>query len=99
MKKNARVYISGKMDGEPNYNKEKFDAAESLLKQYGYKVFNPAKLIGKHKTRKEYMRKDIEELLKCDGVALIPGWTYSRGAKLEVDICVELGIPFWEIKV
>jgi hypothetical protein len=39
------------------------------------------------------MRKDIEELLKSDVVALLPGWELSTGAQLEVEVAKQCGIP------
>ena len=38
------------------------------------------------------MRADIAELVKCDGVALLPGWERSRGASLEAHIAHSLGM-------
>lgn len=39
------------------------------------------------------MRKDIESLLQCDMVAVLPGWETSKGATLEVNIAREIGLP------
>lgn len=32
-----------------------------------------------------FMRDGLTRLLRCDGVALLPDWSRSRGARLEVD--------------
>lgn len=39
-----------------------------------------------------YMRADIIEMLKCDAILMMPGWTKSKGATLELYICLQTGI-------
>jgi hypothetical protein len=45
-----------------------------------------------------YMRKAVAMLLQADGVALLPEWTESRGAKVEVKIadCLEMESRPWQ---
>jgi hypothetical protein len=38
------------------------------------------------------MRIVLKELLDCDGIAALPDWTQSHGAKLEIRMAGELGI-------
>lgn len=40
-----------------------------------------------------YMKYDLAELLKCDGVALLPGWESSSGAFLEFTVARTLNMP------
>ena len=44
------------------------------------------------------MRVAIPQMLKCDGVALLLGWSASRGASLERNLAVAIGMPCrqWE---
>jgi Domain of unknown function (DUF4406) len=86
-----RWYIAGPMTGHPDLNFPAFHAEAKRLRDLGYEVVNPAEInadpnAGWH----ECMRKDIKELMGCDGVALLPGWEASRGAKLEQFIAASL---------
>lgn len=40
-----------------------------------------------------YMRAGLIEMLKCDAILMMPGWTSSKGATLELYLCVSVGIP------
>lgn len=40
-----------------------------------------------------YLKYDLIEMLKCDGVALLDNWEESRGARLEWNTAKELSIP------
>lgn len=40
-----------------------------------------------------YMRRTINMMLEADGVALLRGWRNSRGAKIEHDLALALGMP------
>jgi hypothetical protein len=40
-----------------------------------------------------YLRHDLIEVLQCDGVALLPGWHESPGARMEFDVASRVGIP------
>lgn len=39
------------------------------------------------------MKKDIPAMLECDGVAVLPGWENSTGAKLELHIAQNVCLP------
>ena len=88
-----RVYISGPITHDKNY-KKKFEYAEALLKIYGIEeVFNPAKVnLPDNTTWEEYMKHDLNELLKCDGIYMLKGWRRSKGARLEYKIAKALGL-------
>lgn len=98
-KKLGKIYISGKMTGLDNY-KEPFDKVEKWLKKQKYKVFNPDtlsdKIISKHHmtlneaflptNRALFLREDIQQLLKCDTIYMLPNYFTSEGANLELSI-------------
>lgn len=90
-----RLYVSGKMTGVPEHNFPAFREAAKNLAAAGYDVIDPSENFGGRTdlTRHEYMRLDIEHVLQADGIALLPGWGSSEGAKLEVMIAEELGMP------
>ena len=89
-----RVYIAGPMTGLPEYNLPAFAAAANQLAALGHDPVNPGRrgVIEGH-TWRDYMRAALADLITCDGVALLPGWEESRGARLEVHVAAELAMP------
>lgn len=90
-----RIYVSGQMSGLPDFGAPAFNKAAADLRASGFDVVNPAELDAQDtaaKTWAEYMRRDIQELVTCDAIALLPNWIYSRGAKLEKHIADALGM-------
>lgn len=91
-KNKTKVYISGAITNNPNYKKD-FALAEEILKKRGYEVVNPASL-GEVDgwTWKDYMKRNIKQLMECDAILLLDGWTKSKGATLEAIIAKNLGL-------
>ena len=88
-----RLYIAGPMTGLPDLNFPAFNRAAAILRAAGYEAINPAEINPDPTAGWEAcMRADIAELVKCDGVALLPGWERSRGASLEAHIAHSLGM-------
>lgn len=93
--KGAPVYISGPMTGWPCNNASAFEAAAQRLKEAGYRPVSPAKVVlpeGVEPSWENYMREDIRLLVQCQGVCTLYGWRDSRGATIEVDLAVKLGL-------
>lgn len=87
-----RVYIAGPMTGLPEFNFPAFNAMAEVLRADGWHVENPAE--HGHVDGAEwadYLRYDISRLSTCSAMMLLPGWSSSRGARLEVSIARELG--------
>lgn len=83
-----KVYIAGPMSGLPEFNYPAFNAAEGRLLVAGHYPLNPARseehnTTGKPQAWDWYMRHALRMVADADGVALLPGWEDSRGAKLE----------------
>ena len=100
-----KIYIAGKVSGEdPKACAAKFAAAENILKERGYEVVNPIKVVGDFTADwQTAMRKCISALMACDGIYLLPDWQGSTGATLECALSVAMGIivydtqnPFFE---
>lgn len=89
-----RLYIAGPMTGYPDLNYPAFRAAATQLGALGYPTENPADNDdGTARTWSDYLRLAIRQMLTCDGVALLDGWEDSKGARLEVHIATEIGMP------
>ena len=87
------IYIAGKITGEDlKERKKKFDL-------YGYStgcrfihgfVINQ-KILGKA-SWETYMKNDIAVMIRCDEVHFLEDWCDSKGAKIEHQLCLDLGI-------
>ncbi len=89
-----RAYISGPMTGLPNHNFKAFNVLAAKLREQGYVVYNPAENFGgfvSHE-RCEFMRIDLTHLLQVDALVLLPGWSMSEGARLELLLAQELDL-------
>ncbi|HHM0543567.1 DUF4406 domain-containing protein [Pseudomonas aeruginosa] len=89
-----RIYLAGPMTGLPEHNFPAFHAEAARLRSLGYQVENPAEhgVIDGFEWA-DYLRIDLQKLLTCAAVALLPGWTDSRGALLERYVAFQLGMP------
>lgn len=87
-----RIYIAGPMTGLPDLNYPAFHAEATRLRAIGFRVENPAEN-QRQVDWQSYMRVAIAQLVKCDAIALLPGWQSSRGALIENGLAVSLGIP------
>lgn len=92
-----KLYLAGPMTGYKDHNYPMFFRAAAELRIAGYAVMNPAeirpRLFALKKTRREILTEDLQLLLTCQGVALLPGWEESQGANLERATAVGLDMP------
>ena len=93
------LYIAGPMSGYPDYNYPAFNDAADRLRDAGFSVLNPAETDTDEyphdgePTWEWYMRQTLAMVLEADGLAVLPGWECSRGARLEVDVAHALRLP------
>ena len=76
-----KIYIAGKITGEPKY-KEKFDIAATSLEEQGHIVLNPAEL-PEGMLPADYMRICFAMIDTADAIYLLKGWYSSSGASIE----------------
>lgn len=89
-----RIYIAGPMTGLPEYNLPAFAKAATALRAVGYTSIDPGRRgVIEGYTWSDYLRLALTDLLTCEAVAVLPGWENSNGAKLEVYVSQQLGMP------
>lgn len=89
----TRIYIAGAMSGLPDLNYPAFHAAAKSLRDLGYAVENPAENpVPPCESWEAYMRMAIAQLVKCDEIHMLRGWSKSRGAKIEHQLAIDLGM-------
>ena len=94
-----KVYIAGKVTGEPKHACAlKFAMAEKALVKKGFEVVNPLNVVGDPSTPWHLaMRKCIAALMTCDAIHLLPDWQESNGASIEKDLAVMVKLQFIEL--
>lgn len=86
-----KVYIAGKITGNPSY-KDEFRAARDALEQQGHIVLNPA-VLPEGMSPADYMRICLAMIDCADEVCFLPSWERSSGAELERCYCRYVGKP------
>lgn len=88
-----KVFISGPMNGYPNFNREAFAEAEERLKKAGFSVFNPAKMdFLDDFDNDDIMAIDLAALSRCNAIYQLPGWKNSKGAYAEYNAALWAGL-------
>ena len=89
------LYVAGPMTGYPECNYPAFKGASWQLRNAGFQVWNPAERVDSHVARHyvDLLRDDLKGLLQCEGVAILPGWEFSVGARNEVTVAGVLRMP------
>jgi hypothetical protein len=89
----TRIYIAGPMTGLPELNYPAFNAKAAELRAQGHHVENPAENPEPHcRSWLGYMRLALVQIARCDAVVMLPGWSKSRGACIEHQLAVGLGL-------
>lgn len=89
-----KLYIAGPMSGLPDFNYPAFHRAAEQLEAAGYEVENPAtNVVEGTASWLAYMRLSLVQISKVYGIALLPGWADSKGARIESDLGLALGLP------
>ncbi|MCT1363928.1 DUF4406 domain-containing protein [Microbacterium sp. p3-SID131] len=89
----STIYVAGPMTGIEEFNYPAFREAASALRAIGHTVEDPS--TNTNPTPDDYhgwLRAGLAQLIRCDAVALLPGWEASGGARLEVNVAATLGL-------
>lgn len=98
------LYLSGPMTGYEAFNYPAFIEATAELRAWGFNVISPHELdadAGKDPDiswtatdRREAMARDVHAVaVLADGVALLPGWAASSGARAEMAVADSINLP------
>lgn len=87
------IYLASPMSGFPDNNYPAFHAEAARLRSLGYTVENPAEndpppcctWLG-------WMRLGLAQLIRCDTIAMLDDWHYSKGATIEWQLASQLGM-------
>jgi len=95
------VYIAGPMTSIPEFNFPAFKAAASDIDEMGVSAvyctaFGIPPAPEDALPWEEYRREALQLMLTCNAVVVLPGWRESKGARLEVYVALELGMPVVE---
>lgn len=92
-----KYYLSGPMNGYEDNNFPAFQGACDALRGIGIKLLSPheKQSESEYLTWAQYLNLDIRILMDCDGLILLKGWPKSKGARLELDIAMDLEYPIW----
>ena len=88
-----KLYLAGPMSGIQECNYPAFARNARFLREAGYEVVNPAdsQLHAAHYV--DFLREDLRNMLDCEGVAVLPEWEFSAGARNEVMVAGLLRMP------
>ena len=91
---NRTAYIAGQITGMPIAQAaQKFNTMAIKLSSMGYNVVKPDALLHQEAAIvNNATRNDIKKMLECDELHLLPGWQQCRGAQLQRDIALRLGM-------
>jgi hypothetical protein len=92
--KKMKMYLSLPISGRDlNQVKDYADLVKRAWVAKGYDVVTPFEIVPEDGMPYEYcMGKDIEELMKCDGIILCDDWFSSKGCRVECHVAQVYGL-------
>ncbi len=90
------VYVAGPIKGTDDYH-ERFAAAAKKLRLEGHSVYNPAAANLEGSPLNKIMAHLIPQLCECEAIALLPGWSLSDGAQIELRLAKYINLEVIEL--
>lgn len=94
------LYLAGAMRGIARLNYPQFDEYANRLRSLGFRVLSPAESpppnAGPNPSRADCLRHDLLIVGVVEGVAVLPNWRDSPGARLEVAAAWAFDIPVYD---
>jgi len=96
-------YISGPMQGYPDFNVHAFRAATFYLRENGHLVISPHEISLEVRgdvpepTWHDYLRADIRAMMSCNAIVLLEGWSMSKGSRLELTVATSLDFHVYHL--
>lgn len=104
-----KVYICGPMSGYPEGNYPAFDEVKDRAIKFGFEVVSPVDLNRmdnmpvpdenanplSEATFHFIVKRDLNAVMGCKGLILLPQWCYSKGALTEYYLARWLGLKFY----
>lgn len=87
------LYVVGPVTGRPDLNREAFDEAARALREAGHFPSIPHRNVPPDAPWADAMKMSIRAMLRCEGVARLPDWRSSKGARIESMLARRLGMP------
>ncbi|NCB52261.1 MAG: DUF4406 domain-containing protein [Clostridia bacterium] len=91
-----KIYIAGKITGDPNYV-AKFALEEDILSDQGHIVLNPANM-PEGLMPAEYMRMCLAMIDVADVIYFLSDWADSAGARIEQSYAAYIGKKMFFVK-
>lgn len=104
MENKKLIYVAGALNSDAvGYiqNMHRMIKFARDVRRLGYSVYVPCNdflegLVDGHFDYEDYFDNSQPILLRCDAVALTPGWENSKGTQREIALAKEKGIPVFE---
>lgn len=91
------LYVVGPVTGRDDLNRVAFDAAARMLREAGHAPVLPHSHVPRDAEWGAAMRLSIRAMLSCEGVARLPDWRSSKGARIESGLARDLGMPVMDV--
>lgn len=91
------IYVVGPVTGRENLNREAFDEAARALRGAGHFPSIPHRNVPPDAPWEDAMKSSIRAMLRCEGVARLPDWRSSRGARIESKLALDVGMPVKDV--
>lgn len=96
-------YISGPMSDIEDHNYPFFEYVAQSLRKDGLDIRSPHELSEQDNEHtihswEWYIERDLEIMKSCTDIIMLPGWTKSKGAAIELKFALDNGYHVWRLE-